>query len=555
MTNAPMLEEKTEPDHPSQAGSGPDWRFTNRFTRELPADPSDEVRPRQVFGAAYSRVRPTPVKSPRILAHSREMAERIDLTAADLEGPVLAEALGGNRVLDGMEPFAACYGGHQFGNWAGQLGDGRAIGLGEVQNQLGEHWELQLKGAGPTPYSRFADGRAVLRSSLREFLCSEAMHHLGVPTTRALSLVTTGDLVERDMFYDGRPENEPGAVVCRVAPSFLRFGNFEIFTSRRDEENLARLAEFALRHYFPEIDRGSGDEDLGKACVRMLEEVCRTTAFMVSEWMRVGFVHGVMNTDNMSLLGLTIDYGPYGWLEPYDPLWTPNTTDATGRRYAFGRQPEIAGWNLVRFAEALYPLVGETKPLETTLDTYTETLDSAQTEQMAAKLGLRELEPADGKLVNRLFKLMRRTETDMTIFYRRLARVSAEVDDLGAVSDESLIEPVLEAFYDQRAVELKHQGAFAKWLRDYVLRVRQDGDSDAERRSRMNAVNPKYVLRNYMAQLAIDRATEGDASLIEELLELLRRPYDSQPASEKWADRRPEWARSKAGCSMLSCSS
>ncbi|MBG3852707.1 YdiU family protein, partial [Xanthomonas hortorum pv. carotae] len=231
----------------------------------------------------------------------------------------------------GMQPWAVNYGGHQFGHWAGQLGDGRAISLGEAIGVDGGRYELQLKGAGPTPYSRGADGRAVLRSSIREFLCSEAMHHLGVPTTRALSLVTTGDAVVRDMFYDGRPQREPGAIVCRVAPSFIRFGNFELPSARGDSALLRQWADFTIARDFPEL-KGAG-ENLYAA---WFAQVCERTAVMVAHWMRVGFVHGVMNTDNMSILGLTIDYGPYGWVDDYDPDWTPNTTDAQGRRYRFG---------------------------------------------------------------------------------------------------------------------------------------------------------------------------------------------------------------------------
>jgi uncharacterized protein YdiU (UPF0061 family) len=251
-----------------------------------------------------------------------------------------------------MRPYAARYGGHQFGVWAGQLGDGRAITLGELMPRPGERWELQLKGAGRTPYSRTADGRAVLRSSVREFLCSEAMHFLGVPTTRALSLVATGDIVVRDMFYDGNPMPEPGAVVCRVAPSFVRFGNFEIHASRGENELLQRLADYIITEHFKEL--GPPTPEVYKL---WFEEVCRRTGVMIAHWMRVGFVHGVMNTDNMSILGLTIDYGPYGWLEGYDPAWTPNTTDLPGRRYAYGRQPDVAAWNLARLANALGPLI------------------------------------------------------------------------------------------------------------------------------------------------------------------------------------------------------
>ena len=328
-----------------------DLRFDNAFVRELPGDPEQGPRLRQVDGALYSRVDPTPVAAPRLLAHSAEMAATLGFSATDVAAPEFAELFGGNALLDGMQPYAANYGGHQFGNWAGQLGDGRAISLGEVINAAGERWELQLKGAGLTPYSRGADGRAVLRSSVREFLCSEAMHHLGVPTTRALCLVDTGEAVLRDMFYDGHAAPEPGAIVCRVAPSFIRFGNFELPTSRGDVALLRQLVDFTIRRDFPEL--GGEGEALYAA---WFAQVCERTARMVAHWMRVGFVHGVMNTDNMSILGLTIDYGPYGWVDNYDPDWTPNTTDAQRRRYRFGQQPNVAWWNLSCLAGALAPL-------------------------------------------------------------------------------------------------------------------------------------------------------------------------------------------------------
>ncbi len=307
--------------------------FDNSFFDGLPADPVAENTRRQVERACYSAVAPTPVAAPRLFALSEEVAELIGLEERDPQR--LAEVFSGNRRLPGMQTYAACYGGHQFGNWAGQLGDGRAISLGEVRHE-GLRSELQLKGAGPTPYSRSADGRAVMRSSVREFLCSEAMHHLGVPTTRALSLVGTGEQVVRDMFYDGNAAPEPGAIVCRVAPSFIRFGSFEVHTWRRDHATLKALADYTITTHFPHL--GAPGPEVYAAWVA---EVSERTAKMIVEWMRVGFVHGVMNTDNMSVLGLTIDYGPYGWLEPFEPGWTPNTTDAQGRRYRFGNQPQI----------------------------------------------------------------------------------------------------------------------------------------------------------------------------------------------------------------------
>src|SRR3954466_3837315 len=353
-------------------------RFENSFVRELPADSVAENVPRPVREAAYTRVTPTPVAAPRLLAWSDELAEYLGMAR-----PESADVLAGNRVLPGMQPYAARYGGHQFGHWAGQLGDGRAITLGEIVATDGSRQELQLKGAGKTPYSRTADGRAVLRSSVREFMCSEAMHWLGVPTTRALSLVATGEPVVRDMFYDGNPQPEPGAIVCRVAPSFVRFGNFEILASLKELEPLRRLADYVIVNHFPGLNR-----DAPAVHARWLEEICRRTAILMVEWMRVGFVHGVMNTDNMSILGLTIDYGPYGWLEGYDFNWTPNTTDSQGRRYCFGNQPNIAYWNLMRLAAALAPLIEDNDALEQGLKVFGETFNNSWLGMLASKLGL-----------------------------------------------------------------------------------------------------------------------------------------------------------------------
>ena len=278
------------------------------------------------------------------------------------------------------------YGGHQFGNWAGQLGDGRAINLGEVIGRDGQHWALQLKGAGATPYSRTADGLAVLRSSIREFLCSEAMHHLGVPTTRALSLIQTGEQVMRDMMYDGNAEFEPGAVVCRVSPSFVRFGNFQLFAARDELDELRALTNFVIQQHFPHL-LGDLELESPELVAAFFDAVCQRTVRMVVEWMRVGFVHGVMNTDNMSILGLTIDYGPYGWLDDYDPDWTPNTTDAQHRRYRYGQQANVALWNCYQLANALYPLVNNSQPLEASLEAFQASYQSEWHSMMASKLG------------------------------------------------------------------------------------------------------------------------------------------------------------------------
>ena len=525
--------------------------FDNRFTRDLPADPEPANFRRQVSRACYSRVLPTKVAQPSLVAYSREVAGLLGLSTGACESNEFEEVFGGNRVLTEMDPYATCYGGHQFGNWAGQLGDGRAINLGETVNADGERWALQLKGAGPTPYSRTADGLAVLRSSVREFLCSEAMHHLGVPTTRALSLVTTGEQVMRDMFYDGNPEYEPGAVVCRVAPSFTRFGNFQIFARRGEIDILKQLVDYTIRTDFPDLGEPSREVYL-----EWVEEVCRRTAEMILHWIRVGFVHGVMNTDNMSILGLTIDYGPYGWLEDYDPNWTPNTTDAGGRRYRFGNQAQIALWNLVQFANAIYPLIEEVDPLQKALDVYSGGFEAGWQTMMAKKLGLERFEgDADEKLFADLVEVLQLVETDMTIFYRKLSDVSAEQNGANEKSSEEILSPLLDAYYVPDQLTEDNTSRISEWIRRYIARVRKDGTLDEARRKQMNSVNPKYVLRNYLAQLAIDKSEGGDNSMVNALLEVLRNPYDEQPEQEQHAEKRPDWARHRAGCSMLSCSS
>lgn len=502
-------------------------------------------------GACYSKVTPVPVANPTLVAHSREAAALIDLPEAACLNPQFTRVFSGNEPLSGMDPFAMCYGGHQFGNWAGQLGDGRAINLGEVINQQRHRWVLQLKGAGLTPYSRTADGLAVLRSSLREFLCSEAMFHLGVPTTRALSLVTTGEQVVRDMFYDGHPKEEPGAVVCRMAPSFIRFGNFQILAARDEMGLLKQLVDYTIKTDFPHL--GSPSK---KTYLQWMKQVCRTTAEMVIHWMRVGFVHGVMNTDNMSILGLTIDYGPYGWLENYDPTWTPNTTDAAGRRYCFGNQSGMAHWNLVQLANAIYPLIGEVAPLQEAMDVYADVYTSGWQTMMARKLGFAQYEKeTDDSLISDLLELLPLVETDMTLFFRHLADIAMPKDADHPGENESPMAPLMDAYYNPDELTPAYREQMIAWLNRYVGRLSKDGISPEKRRDAMNQVNPKFVLRNYLAQQAIDSAQAGEYSMVKELLDVMRYPYDDQPGKEVFAKKRPEWARNRPGCSMLSCSS
>ncbi|MEO5963794.1 MAG: protein adenylyltransferase SelO, partial [Thermomonas sp.] len=434
-------------------------RFDNRFLRALPGDPEARVFPRQVPGALWSAVQPTPVVAPRLLAHSREMAAELGFSESDVASPEFAQVFGGNALLPGMQPFASNYGGHQFGHWAGQLGDGRAISLGEAVLEDGQRRELQLKGAGPTPYSRSADGRAVLRSSVREFLCSEAMHHLGIPSTRALSLVGAGENVVRDMFYDGHPQAEPGAVVCRVAPSFLRFGHFELPAMRGDVELLRTLVDFCIARDFPHITT-TGESRYAD----WFGEICERTARLVAEWMRVGFVHGVLNTDNMSILGLTIDYGPYGWVEDYDPDWTPNTTDARGRRYRFGWQPRVAYWNLGKLAQALSPLLEDAEALQAGLKRFADAYAEAERGITARKLGFAECRDEDVELISDLHGLLHAHEVDMTLWFRALAESAPGLPSLQQFG---------HAFYDDDK-RIAGEAAFSDWLLRRDTRLRDD---------------------------------------------------------------------------------
>jgi serine/tyrosine/threonine adenylyltransferase len=516
--------------------------FDNRFANELPGDPERSQRRRQVTGACWSHAEPTPVAAPRLIAHSRELATALGIAEADVMAPEFADVFAGNRLLLGMQPIAACYGGHQFGNWAGQLGDGRAISLGESVTPSGTRWELQLKGAGPTPYSRTADGRAVLRSSIREFLCSEAMHHLGVPTTRALSLVATGDQVIRDMFYNGNVRPEPGAIVCRVAPSFIRFGNFEILTARDDLALLRQLVNFTIDRDFPHL---SGPDDERYAA--WFAEVCERTAEMIVHWQRVGFVHGVMNTDNMSILGLTIDYGPYGWLDSFDPGWTPNTTDASGRRYRYGQQPAVAQWNLVQLANALHPLFESSEPLQAGLDRYVDVYQRQFAAMTAAKFGYPYNSDAAQAIMSEAYGLLEECEMDYTRFFRALGEIPDELPD-----DIDLTGLLGDVYYDEMKRD-HHAAALSAWIRRWNASVR--AEPHERRRARMHAVNPKYIFRNYLAQQAIELSERGDDEMIHTLLDVLRKPYDEQPEHDVYAARRPESARHKPGSSMLSCSS
>lgn len=518
-------------------------KINNRFTAELPADSDLTNEIRQVKDTLFSYVNPTKPLDPKLIHASEEVAELVGITRDEINTEEFLNVFSGKEILPDTKPYAMCYAGHQFGNWAGQLGDGRAINLTEVENK-NQFYTLQLKGAGKTPYSRTADGLAVLRSSIREYLCAEAMYYLSVPTTRSLSLILSGDQVLRDILYNGNPAYEKGAVVCRVAPSFIRFGSFEMLTARNELKNLKEFVEFTIKHYFPEI-KGEPKEQY----IQFFKKVADTTREMILHWQRVGFVHGVMNTDNMSIHGITIDYGPYGWLENYDPNWTPNTTDSQNRRYRFGNQPHVAQWNLFQLANALYPLVNEAAPLEQILDSFITDFEEEYKLMFLNKLGIFTSSDADDKIVKEIEEILQLSETDMTIFFRNLSQIKKN----DAV--EQAFEKIENAFYLPEEIKGDILDSWQKWLSVYLKRLKIEELTDEERTSKMNLINPKYVLRNYMAQLAIDEADKGNFSLVDELFQLLKNPYAEQPESEKWFAKRPDWARSKVGCSMLSCSS
>lgn len=525
--------------------------FENRFVNNLPADHIEENYCRSVASAAYSFVSPTKSASPSLVAVSDVLLEQLGLSFLQENDDQFAQLMTGNKLFHGTLPYALCYGGHQFGQWAGQLGDGRAINLGELNTQQLGYQTLQLKGAGKTPYSRRGDGLAVLRSSIREFICSEAMFHLGVPTTRALSLCLTGDKVMRDIMYDGNAAMEPGAIVCRVSASFLRFGNFQLPASRGDEELLAKLVQYSITSDFNHLLNYQGFST--EIYLAWFKEIATRSCDMVIHWMRIGFVHGVMNTDNMSIIGETIDYGPYGWIDNFDLNWTPNSSDEHQKRYSFGQQSKIVQWNLFQLANAIFPLIGEAEPLQAILSDYATEYHNKWCHMMAKKLGLIAYQgQADLSLFKDLENLLSLVETDMTIFYRCLATIPM---DINLTSPQVLQTIFSSCFYNQEEISERYMLTLHAWLTRYISRIKYDLLSDEQRATAMNKVNPNYVPRNYLLQQAIELAEQGDFSELFKLQQIFKSPYQEQSGFEEYAAKRPNWAKTKIGCSTLSCSS
>ncbi len=466
--------------------------------------------------AFHTALPPQPLPAPYWVGQSRAVGQALGLSPDWVGSEELLQAFSGNRVLSGSQSLATVYSGHQFGVWAGQLGDGRALLLGETDSGL----EIQLKGAGRTPYSRMGDGRAVLRSSIREFLCSEAMQALSIPTTRALC-VTGSDAAVR------REEIETAAVVTRVAPSFIRFGHFEHFAANDRPDELRRLADFVIDSFYPAVRQS--DSFAGNAYAALLEAVSERTAALLAQWQAVGFCHGVMNTDNMSILGLTLDYGPFQFLDGYDPGHICNHSDIQGR-YAYGRQPNIAYWNLYALGQALLPLIEDQELALAALASYQTVFPAELEKRLRAKLGLQQSHPEDRVLVEGILKLLAQERVDHTIFWRRLSHYAA--DEQAA--------PVRDLFVDRAALD--------DWLRLYDARLaREDGGRVAD----MLKVNPKFVLRNHLGELAIRQARDKDFSGVTKLLDLLETPYDEHPGHEAEAGFPPEWATSIE----ISCSS
>lgn len=471
--------------------------------------------------AFFARLNPTPFSAPPYLVHAnRSAAALIDLDPEQLTQPEFTTVFGGSALTPGMEPLAMLYSGHQFGVYVPQLGDGRAILLGEATNGRGERWDLHLKGAGMTPFSRDGDGRAVLRSTIREYLCCVAMQGLGIPTTQALCLVGSDDRVYREQV-------ETGAMLVRMAPSHVRFGTFEVFYYRKQHEHLKTLADYVIEQHFPHLC------NVDEKYAQFFTEVVERTAKLIAHWQAVGWAHGVMNTDNMSVLGLTLDYGPYGFMDDYDAGFICNHSDHNGR-YAFNQQPYIGLWNLSCLAQALLPLA-EKEALKAGLDLYTPRFEREYLRRMRDKFGLVEEKPEDDELIRDFLALLQGSHADYTIVFRELGAFSS----VEGASNEKLRDHFLD------------RERFDEWATRYRDRLKSEDSHDGERRGRMNRVNPKYVLRNYLAQTAIEKAQSKDFSEIDRLFTLLQDPFTDQSGMEAYALPPPNWGKHLA----VSCSS
>ncbi|MCO5143171.1 MAG: YdiU family protein [Oligoflexia bacterium] len=510
-------------------------KWVNSYTHSLSPDPSSENHPREVQ-EHYSWVKPTRVPDPKLLLWNTQLGNQMAL-----EKPLSTSELfyySGNEQPRQAKPFAQNYGGHQFGHWANQLGDGRAITLGEITKE-GQSWEIQLKGSGATPYSRRGDGKAVLRSSLREFYASELNYNLGVATTRALALVETGESVIRDLFYDGNPKEEPGAVLTRISSSFIRFGSFELFSYRRERDKAQKLFNYVLEKFYPNLIQNDNPVEL------FFETICTRTAHLIADWMRYGFVHGVMNTDNMSILGQTIDYGPYAWIEDFSLSFTPNTTDLPGRRYCYGRQPYIAQWNLERLAISLKDLGLTTEGFQKGIESYQKIFSEKNKKDFSLKLGFEKKLSEDEELKLQLFSLLENLEIDFTLFFRLLSKIIKKEIDSASFLQKSSYKKITETDLD----------TLNFWLKAYQNRMLKEERSIEDISLNMKKVNPAIIYRNYMTHLICEDLSQGTLNRAEELFAIIQDPFNEKWESTNWFIKRPDWANQTPGCTMLSCSS
>ena len=506
--------------------------INQNFTQKFPGDFSENTMQRQTPEVLFCFIKPAEFDNTKLIDFNENLSVEIGLGALENDKDFLVA----QNLPSNVRTYATAYAGHQFGNWAGQLGDGRAIYAGEIINE-NHQTEIQWKGAGATPYSRHADGRAVLRSSIREYLMSEAMFHLGIPTTRALSITKTGEDVVRDMQYSGNPQKEQGAVVVRTAESFLRFGHFELLSARNQTDLLKQLADYTIENFYPEVN----SENNHNKYLDWFQAVCDRTLKMIIDWYRVGFVHGVMNTDNMSILGLTIDYGPFSMMDGYDLEFTPNTTDLPGKRYAFGKQGQISHWNLATLANAIFPLVNDADALEKILDNYGKKFWTDHDKMLANKFGLDEVLPEDERFFTDWQQLMQDFNLDYTLFFQSLEKRDSEIktDDFS------------NSFY--RVLNESELKRLSNFIEKYQARKLKNKISETESLELMSKTNPKFILRNYLLFEAIQDAEQDNYERFFELKEALENPYENR--FPQFNQKRPSKYDNQTGCSQLSCSS
>lgn len=509
-------------------------KITQPFTEIFPGDFSGNTIQRNTPKVLFSTIDPVGFENPELIILNEKLSEEIGLGKFNEDD---LDFLAATNLPENIKTYSTAYAGHQFGNWAGQLGDGRAILAGEITNESGEKNEIQWKGAGATPYSRHADGRAVLRSSVREYLMSEAMRHLGIPTTRALSLCFTGEEVVRDMMYSGNPQKEKGAIVVRTAESFLRFGHFELMSAQKEIKTLTELTDFTIKNYFKNIT-SQGEQKYKD----FFSEVCTKTADLMVEWFRVGFVHGVMNTDNMSILGLTIDYGPYSMMDEYDLNFTPNTTDLPGRRYAFGKQGQVSQWNLWQLANALFPLIKDEKFLEETLNSYGNYFWEAHDKMLCKKFGFDEFKKEDEEFFINWQGLMQELQFDYTLFFNLLEKL----DSISEI--KTVFQKISYGFLDDAKIK-----KIEDFIQNYSLRLKTNTISKEESLDLMKKANPKFLLRNYLLFECIEEINNGKTEILQKLTKALENPYEE--IFPEFSVKRPANYDDISGCSMLSCSS